>query len=156
MATSRKPDQTNTERHVPLENGGKITLPQDLTDRLRGNRSFILVRHPDGLVELWPHSLHSTGTETTQISLGKDNTVTLPEGLCIGLDEGTLFTISQRPDLVIELRLDEPSDPSQQWYWTDRWQQMEREADEDYAAGRHKRFDNVEDFLAYLDADHET
>jgi hypothetical protein len=57
---------------------------------------------------------------------------------------------------VIELRLDEPSDPSQQWYWTDRWQQMEREADEDYAAGRHKRFDNVEDFLAYLDADHET
>lgn len=40
----------------------------------------------------------------------------------------------------------------QEWFWTERWQQMEREADEDYAAGRYKTFDNVDDFLADLDA----
>lgn len=153
MATSRKAHPVSIERHVPLEKGGKITLPQDIIDRLRGNRFFALTRHPDGLIELRPQPSHIVGTEMAQISPGQDNTLELPQGLCIGLDEGILFTILQRPDRVIELRLNEPPDPTQQWYWTDRWQQMEREADEDYAAGRYKRFDNVEDFLAYLDAD---
>ena len=40
----------------------------------------------------------------------------------------------------------------QEWFWSERWQQMEREADEDYAAGRYKTFDDVESFLADLDA----
>ena len=128
-------------------------MPQDIVARLHGNRSFTLTRHPDGLVELWPQPSPISGAAPAQISLAQGNAITLPEMLCIGLDEGVLFTISQRSDLVIELRLDEPLDPTQQWYWTDRWQEMEREADESYAAGRYKRFDNVEDFLAYLDAD---
>lgn len=91
-----------------------------------------------------------------QIPLGEDNTLELPQELCIGLDEGIPFTILQRPDRVIELRLNEPPDPTQQWYWTDRWQQMEREADEDIAAGRVASFDTVEDFLTNLDANRET
>lgn len=40
----------------------------------------------------------------------------------------------------------------QKWFWTDRWQQMEREADADIAAGRVAAFEDVEDFLADLDA----
>jgi len=40
----------------------------------------------------------------------------------------------------------------QQWFWTERWQRMEREADEDFAAGRYKTFNDVESFLADLDA----
>jgi len=39
----------------------------------------------------------------------------------------------------------------QEWFWTERWQRMEREADEDFAAGRYKTFDDVESFLADLD-----
>lgn len=136
-----------------MESGGTITLPQDMIDRLQGNYFLALTRHPDGLIELRPPALRTVGAATARIPLGQDNTIELPRELCVGLDEGTLFTIFQRPDLVIELRLDEPPDPTQQWYWTDRWQQMEREADEDYATGRYKHFDNVEDFLAHLDAD---
>ena len=34
-----------------------------------------------------------------------------------------------------------------------RWQQMEREADEDLAAGRVERFESGEDFLAALEAE---
>lgn len=29
-------------------------------------------------------------------------------------------------------------DPDQAWFWTDEWQQKEREADEDIAAGRYE------------------
>ncbi len=42
-------------------------------------------------------------------------------------------------------------DPDQAWFWTERWQQMEREADEDIAAGRVKVFDDAESFLAELE-----
>ncbi len=40
----------------------------------------------------------------------------------------------------------------QGWFWTEQWQRMERESDESYAAGRYKTFDDVESFLADLDA----
>lgn len=41
---------------------------------------------------------------------------------------------------------------AQSWFWSDRWQRMEREVDESFAAGRHKTFDDVDSFLADLDA----
>lgn len=44
------------------------------------------------------------------------------------------------------------TDPSQAWFWSPRWQQMEREADEDIAAGRIKRFGSMEELSADLDA----
>lgn len=47
------------------------------------------------------------------------------------------------PKLVIE--------PDQAWFWTKRWQEMEREADEDVTAGRVKLFDSVDDLIADLD-----
>lgn len=55
-------------------------------------------------------------------------------------DQGVLL----RPGKVI--------DASQAWFWSDRWQQMEREADASFAAGRHKTFDDAESFLADLDS----
>lgn len=41
--------------------------------------------------------------------------------------------------------------PSRAWFWTERWQRMEREADGEYAAGRHRVYDDVESFLADLE-----
>lgn len=41
-------------------------------------------------------------------------------------------------------------DRSQDWFWTPAWQEGEREADEDVAAGRLRRYDDVESFLADL------
>jgi hypothetical protein len=42
-------------------------------------------------------------------------------------------------------------DPEQAWFWTREWQQREREADEDLAAGRVTRYESDEQFLAALD-----
>lgn len=48
----------------------------------------------------------------------------------------------------------DPRDPDQAWFWTDEWQEKEREADEDITAGRVRHFDSDEAFLAALsDAD---
>lgn len=87
------------------------------------------------------------------VILGLDGSILLPKEIREDLDANALFEVEQRPDGVIELQPYGTADPDQRWFWSERWQQMEREADEDYAAGRYKRFDNVEDFLAYLDAD---
>lgn len=40
----------------------------------------------------------------------------------------------------------------QLWFWSERWQRMEREADVDVAAGRVDTYDNVDDLLDALDA----
>ncbi len=39
----------------------------------------------------------------------------------------------------------------QAWFWTDRWQAMEREADSDVAAGRSTIVDGADDLIAHLD-----
>jgi len=39
----------------------------------------------------------------------------------------------------------------QEWFWSDRWQRMEREADEAIAAGRVTHFDDLDSFFAGLD-----
>lgn len=39
----------------------------------------------------------------------------------------------------------------QQWFWTERWQEREREVDEQLAEGRVKTYDDVEEFLRSLD-----
>ncbi len=41
----------------------------------------------------------------------------------------------------------------QQWYWTNKWQAGEREADEDIKAGRVKTFHSVDDLIKELHAD---
>lgn len=40
--------------------------------------------------------------------------------------------------------------PSQAWFWTEKWQKMEREADEDIRMGRYKTFDSVKKAIKYL------
>lgn len=72
-----------------------------------------------------------------------------------------LFKAVKREDGVIELRPQIAVDASLFQYWTEReqqterWQQMEREADEDIAAGRVEHFDGVEELFAYLDGTEE-
>lgn len=41
--------------------------------------------------------------------------------------------------------------PDQAWFWTERWQKMEREVEADIAAGRVKQFDSMDDFISYLE-----
>ncbi len=42
-------------------------------------------------------------------------------------------------------------DPEQTGFWTRDWQDKEREADDDLAAGRITRYESDEEFLAALD-----
>ena len=56
-----------------------------------------------------------------------------------------------------KLRLDElrgvlPVPADQQWFWTERWQKMEQEADADVLTGRTLTTSSVAEFLDELDA----
>lgn len=65
---------------------------------------------------------------------------------------GAQLEVTERPDGVFELRATLPIPADEAWFWTDRWQAMEREADEDIAAGRVTYFENVDDFIAHLES----
>jgi len=41
-------------------------------------------------------------------------------------------------------------DASQMWFWTDEWQLLEHEADEDLRHGRYEDFDSMDDFINSL------
>jgi len=65
-------------------------------------------------------------------------------------DEGDdlLFRVDEQGQIVVERGQTIPAD--QAWFWTERWQQMEREVDEDFREGRFVEFDNMEEVIAYL------
>lgn len=85
---------------------------------------------------------------------GSRGSITLPADLRrrYHLDEpGAQVEVIGRPDGVIELHPVLPHRADQAWFWTERWQKMEREVDDDIAAGRTETFDSAEDFIADLD-----
>ena len=84
------------------------------------------------------------------VKLDQHGAITIPEELREGLDQDTLFAVVRREDGVIELRPQASVDVEQSWFWTERWQRLEREADADIAAGRVATFDDAERFLADL------
>lgn len=69
------------------------------------------------------------------------------------LDEaGAQLEVTERDDGVIELRPVLPIDADQRWFWTERWQAMEREPDAEIAAGRGEVFRTEEEFFATIEA----
>jgi bifunctional DNA-binding transcriptional regulator/antitoxin component of YhaV-PrlF toxin-antitoxin module len=64
---------------------------------------------------------------------------------------GAQVEIVERDDGVIELHPVLPHRADQAWFWDERWQAMEREAEEDVVAGRVKTFDSADEFLADLE-----
>jgi|SRR5712671_2251441 len=73
------------------------------------------------------------------------------------LDEpGAQVEITERDDGVLELRPSLPIPADQRWFWTERWQQREREVDAHVVAGEvavHPDGDALLDHLDQLDAD---
>jgi hypothetical protein len=53
--------------------------------------------------------------------------------------------------ILLEEITDGRIDPEQAWFWTREWQEKEREADEDLAAGRGTTYKSDDEFLAALD-----
>ena len=78
--------------------------------------------------------------------------ITLPGEIreLLELKEGDdlAFSINEQGQVVVN-RLD-VIPPDQAWFWSERWQKMEREVEADIAAGRVKSFDSMDDFIAYL------
>jgi AbrB family looped-hinge helix DNA binding protein len=68
------------------------------------------------------------------------------------LDEpGAQVEITERGDGVLELRPSLPVPATQRWFWTERWQQREREVDDHVAAGRVTVHEGGEALLEHLD-----
>ena len=69
-----------------------------------------------------------------------------------GLDKpgAQVEVIEREGEIVLRPHLAVPAD--QAWFWTDRWQQIEREADDAISAGLITTVDGVEELLADLDS----
>jgi bifunctional DNA-binding transcriptional regulator/antitoxin component of YhaV-PrlF toxin-antitoxin module len=89
------------------------------------------------------------------IAVQSRGTVALPADLRrrLHLDEpGAQIEIVEQDDGRIELRSVLPVPADQRWFWTDRWQSMEREVDEHVAAGRVAVVDGPDALFEHLDA----
>ena len=78
--------------------------------------------------------------------------ITLPASVRkeLGIEEGDLVEIEVKDERAI-LMPKKLVDKSQAYFWTKRWQDSEREADEDIKAGRVKTFDSVDELIKDLD-----
>ena len=79
--------------------------------------------------------------------------ITVPSEIrsLLGADEGDdlVFSTDEHGRVVVSRAQIIP--PEQAWFWSQRWQALEREAQEDIAAGRVSEYDNVEAALSALD-----
>lgn len=66
-------------------------------------------------------------------------------------EPGAQVELIERPDGVIELHPTFPVPADQRWFWTERWQRMEREAQDDIDAGRVTTSGSADSFLNDLD-----
>ena len=79
--------------------------------------------------------------------------LTLPSEVrtLLNLEEGDdlIFTVDEAGRVLVQ-RLP-MMDPEQAWFWTERWQVMEREVQSGLDEGRVTRFKSVEDAVAALE-----
>jgi AbrB family looped-hinge helix DNA binding protein len=66
------------------------------------------------------------------------------------LKEGDLLEVAVEPDGTLRLTPKIAIDRSQAYFWTNRWQQGEREAEADLKSGRYKDFKSIEETIRDL------
>ncbi|MGI8878312.1 MAG: AbrB/MazE/SpoVT family DNA-binding domain-containing protein [Candidatus Limnocylindria bacterium] len=96
---------------------------------------------------------HTRRSKGRMVTLRTNGQITLPAELRdrVGARTGDVFLAEVEDDALV-LRPKRLVDASQAWFWTPEWQKAEREADADIKAGRVKRFRDVEELIADLDA----
>ena len=87
---------------------------------------------------------------TTKVTRHGQITVPASVRKQLGIEEGDLVEIDVEAERAV-LTPKKLVDKSQSYFWTRRWQQGEREADEDIRAGRVKTFDSVDELIRDLD-----
>jgi antitoxin MazE len=85
------------------------------------------------------------------VQVRKKAQITLPLSVRkkLGVEEGDFIDFEDR-DGEIVLRAKKLIDADQAWFWTKRWQEGEKEAEEDIKAGRIHSFNTFEEGIAYL------
>ena len=94
--------------------------------------------------------------KTHLLSIQSRGTVALPADLRrrLHLDQpDAQIKLIEREDGTIELVPVVAVPADQAWFWTERWQEMEREADADIAAGRTTVVEGIDGLLDKLASD---
>jgi len=91
------------------------------------------------------------GLTVTKVT--RNGQITLPAAVrrAVGIEEGDLVAVTIEGD-TITLVPKKLVDKSQAYFWSDTWQQAEREASEDITQGRVRSFKDVDALIAALDA----
>jgi len=91
------------------------------------------------------------------LQIRSNGQITLPASLRrrANLQEGDALEVIVDEDGAIRLVPQVLVERSQAYFWTERWQEGEREADEDLRAGRYKDFGDIESLLEDLESDNE-
>ena len=68
----------------------------------------------------------------------------------LGVNEGDelVFLIDENGRVIVERVQLIP--PDQAWFWSERWQRMERDAQQDITKNRIQQFDSIEETLSFL------
>jgi antitoxin MazE len=92
-----------------------------------------------------------------KVRMGHKGQITVPGEIrsVLGVEEGddVVFHVDEQGQVIIEQAHTIP--PDQAWFWTERWQQLEKEAQADIKAGRIIEHDSIEDLIIDLDAHHD-
>jgi AbrB family looped-hinge helix DNA binding protein len=91
----------------------------------------------------------------TVLQIRDNGQITLPTSIRrkTNLKSGDLLEVNIESDGSIRLTPQVAIDRSQAYFWTKRWQEGERLAEEDIHSGRVKIFENVDDLIADLKSD---
>ena len=89
---------------------------------------------------------------TTVLQIRSNGQITLPSSLRkkAELKEGDLLEVTVEEDGSLRLTPKFAIDRSQAYFWTERWQQGEREAEEDLRKGYFKDFESMDDLIQSL------
>ena len=85
------------------------------------------------------------------VQIRKKAQITLPASVRqkLGIKEGDFVDV-QIKDGDIVLKVMKLVSKEQTWFWTERWQNGEREAEEDLRNGRAHKFEDTDDAIAFL------
>ena len=85
------------------------------------------------------------------VRVRKKSQITIPVSVSklLNIEEGDMLEMETRGNQLV-VRVKKLIPKEQAWFWTERWQAGEREAQADIDAGRVHRFKNVDDAIEYL------
>ncbi len=91
----------------------------------------------------------------TTLQIRENGQITLPTSVRrkTNLKSGDLLEVNVEEDGSIRLTPQVTVDRSQVYFWSKRWQEGERQAEEDIHAGKVEKFNNVDDLINDLEND---